>query len=122
MKHSTPSPEPTASPQVHTAVTDGEASEAKPRTRKAAGPARPINRKARLREIVLESPDDWFTAGEMASRIQGREASETQRTATYEMMRRMAKQGELEIDSSSKPTKFRAQPATIRERLLADGR
>lgn len=117
---STPAPEPAAPPQAHSAGTSSKATKGRPRARRSARPANPVNRKARIREIMLESPDEWLTAGDMASRIQGGDPSETQRTATYEMMRRMAKQGDLEIDSSSKPTKFRAQPAAIRERLLAD--
>ena len=69
---------------------------------------------------MLEAPDDWFTVADMAPRIEHGDPSETRRTATYEMMRRMAKQGELEVDNSSRPTKFRGRAATIRERLLAD--
>lgn len=82
--------------------------------------AKPVNRKTRIREITLEAPDEWFTAADMAQRIENRDPSETRRTATYEMMRRMAKQGELELDNSAKPTKFRARPAAIREHLLAE--
>jgi hypothetical protein len=102
------------------AADDTMASRPEPLSGMAVQTAKPVNRKARIREIMLESPDGWFTAAEMASRIEDQIPSETRQTATYEMMRRMAKQGELELENSSKPTKFRARPATIREHLLAD--
>lgn len=118
------SPESPASPesaglvQTDAAEDDDGALEPAMPAVEAAQMAKPLNRKARVREIMLESPDDWFTAAEMALRVEGQVPSETRRTAMYEMMRRMAKQGELERDNSAKPTRFRAQTATIRERLL----
>jgi hypothetical protein len=78
----------------------------------------PTSRKARIREIMLESAGEWLIVQDIAIRLEGREPSAAQRTATYEMLRRMAVQGEPERDSSSKPTRFRARPAVLRERLL----
>lgn len=115
------SPEPPAAPAVDKANDDTKGSMPGQSAGHAAETAMPVNRKIRIREITLESPDEWFTAAEMAQRVENREPSETRRTATYEMMRRMAKQGELELDNSAKPTRFRARPAAIRERLLVDG-
>lgn len=119
-----PEPEPETPKPVVAATTSSAASSSSKRPRAAAKttkPAQPVGRKARLRVIMLESPNDWLTVSDIATRIEGREPSESQRTATYEMLRRMAKQGELEHDSSSKPTKFRARTGVLRERLLAEG-
>jgi hypothetical protein len=115
-------PEPTASSQDDVAADGTQASSPAPPARGGVETLKPVNRKARIREIMLEAPDDWFTAADMAPRLEHGDPSETRRTATYEMMRRMAKQGELEVDMSSRPTRFRGRAAAIRERLLADGR
>lgn len=113
-------PEPTASSQNGVPAATTKAASPAPPARRVVPTLQPVNRKARIREIMLEAPDDWFTAADMAPRIEHGDPSEMRRTATYEMMRRMAKQGELERDNSSRPTRFRARAATIRERLLAD--
>lgn len=117
-----PSSGPTISPQADITTDEAMTSGTEPGSDGLGQAAKPITRKARIREITLESPDVWFTAAEMATRIEHRVPSEARRTATYEMMRRMTKQGELELDSSARPTRFRARPQAIRERLLADGR
>jgi hypothetical protein len=114
-------PEMTASSQDDVAADGTQASRPAPPARGVVQTLKPVNRKARIREIMLEAPDDWFTAADVAPRIEHGDPSETRRTATYEMMRRMAKQGELEVDTSSRPTRFRGRAAAIRERLLADG-
>jgi hypothetical protein len=113
-------PEPTASSQDDVAADGTQASSPAPPARGVVQALKPVNRKVRIREIMLEAPDDWFTAADIAPRIEHGDRSEIRRTATYEMMRRMAKQGELEVDNSSRPTKFRGRAAAIRERLLAD--
>jgi hypothetical protein len=114
-----PALEPARAPKSDTAASGPPASGPGPLANGASHTARMVNRKARVREIMLESPDDWFSAAEVASLVEGRVPSEARRTATYEMMRRMAKLGELELDNSAKPTKFRAHTAAIRERVLA---
>jgi hypothetical protein len=116
----TAAPEPTASSQNGVPAATTKASSPAPPVRRVVQTLKPVNRKARIREIMLEAPDDWFTAADMAPRVEHGDPSEMRRTATYEMMRRMAKQGELERDNSSRPTRFRARAAAIRERLLAD--
>lgn len=89
-------------------------------TAKAAGAknGRPTSRKARVREIMLESAEEWLNVKDISGRIEGREATESERTATYEMLRRMAVQGELERDNTSRPTRFRGKTTVLRERLL----
>jgi hypothetical protein len=116
-----PSPDPPAAAQVDKVDDDTNGSVPGRSAESAVETAKPVNRKTRIREITLESPDEWFSAADMAQRVENRVPSETRRTATYEMMRRMAKQGELELDNSAKPTKFRGRPAAIRERLLVEG-
>jgi hypothetical protein len=78
------------------------------------------SRKARLREVMLEAPEKWLSVKDIATSVEGRESTETDRNAVYEILRRMAVQGEVERDSSSRPTRFRAKAAVLRERLLSD--
>jgi hypothetical protein len=78
------------------------------------------SRKARLREVMLEAPEKWLSVKDIATSVEGRESTETDRNAVYEILRRMAVQGEVERDSSSRPTLFRAKAAVLRERLLND--
>jgi hypothetical protein len=78
------------------------------------------SRKARLREVMLEAPEKWLSVKDIATSVEGREPTETDRNAVYEILRRMAVQGEVERDTSSRPTRFRAKAAVLRERLLND--
>ncbi len=78
------------------------------------------SRKARLREVLLEAPEKWLSVKDIATQVEGREPTETDRNAVYEILRRMTVQGEVERDSSSRPTRFRAKAAVLRERLLND--
>src|SRR6266700_3827845 len=75
------------------------------------------SRKARLREVMLEAPEKWLSVKDIATIVEGQEPTETDRNAVYEILRRMAVQGEVERDSSSRPTRFRAKAAVLRERL-----
>lgn len=79
-----------------------------------------VSRKARLREVMLEAPEQWLSVKEIATSVEGREPTETDKDAVYEILRRMAVQGEVERDSSSRPTRYRAKAAVLRERLLDD--
>lgn len=81
-----------------------------------------LSRKARLREVMLEAPEQWLSVKEIATSVEGREPTETDRDAVYEILRRMAVQGEVDRDSSSRPTRYRAKAAVLRERLLDDTR
>jgi sugar-specific transcriptional regulator TrmB len=69
---------------------------------------------------MLEAPEKWLSVKDIATSVEGRESTETDRNAVYEILRRMAVQGEVERDSSSRPTLFRAKAAVLRERLLND--
>lgn len=80
----------------------------------------PASRKARLREVMLEAPEKWLSVKDIATSVERREPTETERNAVYEILRRMAVQGEVERDNSSRPTRFRAKAAVLRERLLKD--
>jgi hypothetical protein len=80
------------------------------------------SRKARLREVMLEASEQWLSVKDIATTVEGQEPTETDRNAVYEILRRMAVQGEVERDSSSRPTRFRAKAAALRERLLDDAR
>jgi hypothetical protein len=77
-----------------------------------------VSRKARLREVMLEASEKWLSVKDIATSIEGQEPTETDRDAVYEILRRMAVQGEVERDSSSRPTQYRAKAAVLRERLL----
>ena len=78
------------------------------------------SRKARLREVMLEAPEKWLSVKDIATSVERQEPTDTDRNAVYEILRRMVVQGEVERDSSSRPTRFRAKAAVLRERLLND--
>ena len=69
---------------------------------------------------MLEAPEKWLSVKDIATSVEGREPTETDRNAVYEILRRMAVQGEVERDTTSRPTRFRAKASVLRERLLND--
>jgi hypothetical protein len=118
---STPSVPPAASVSVPVAA-NGQADAPATEPASAVGSVRPApaSRKARLREVMLEDPEKWLSVKDVATSVEGRESTETDRNAVYEILRRMADQGEVERDTSSRPTRYRAKAAVLRERLLDD--
>lgn len=116
---STPSAPPTAPMPV---AANGRVDAPEIKSTSATKSVRPISvsRKARLREVMLEAPEQWLSVKEIATSVEGREPTETDKDAVYEILRRMAVQGEVERDRSSRPTRYRAKTAVLRERLLDD--
>jgi hypothetical protein len=116
---STPSVPPTASAPV---AANGrvDAPETEPASATESVRSTPASRKARLREVMLEAHEDWLSVKDIATSVEGRESTETDRNAVYEILRRMTDQGEVERDSSSRPTRYRAKAPVLRERLLDD--
>lgn len=81
----------------------------------------PTSRRARIRALMLERSKEWLKAGEVAYLIEGKEPTEAQKNAAYELLRRMAKQGELERDDSTRPTRYRGKSSVLRQHLVNDG-
>lgn len=81
----------------------------------------PTSRRARIRALMLERSKEWLKAGEVAYLIEGREPTEAQKNAAYELLRRMAKQGELERDDSTRPTRYRGKSNVLRQHLVTEG-
>ena len=109
----TPSAPAAANPHADVPETDSASAE-------ASAQPKPLSRKVRLREVMLEAPETWLSVKDIATKIEGRESTETDRNAVYEILRRMADQGEVDRDASSRPTRFRAKASVLRERLLSD--
>lgn len=94
-------------------------------TRKAARPAPETapsaDRKTRVIEFLLEHPRTWFTSGDVAERTEeGMPLSQTQRNAVSETLRRLLRRGCVDRDETTKPVRYRAISAALRELLLAD--
>jgi hypothetical protein len=94
---------------------------AQPVKAKPGSTGQPASRRARIRTLMLERSDEWLRAGEIAYLIEGSEPTEAQKNAAYELLRRMAKQGELDRDDRTRPTRYRAKPKVIRQHLVNDG-
>lgn len=93
------------------------------RTRKAASPARTAkiaDRKVRIIEFLLEHPRSWFTSAEVADRTEEGSLSPAQRNAVSETLRRLLRRGCVDRDETTKPVKYRAIPAALRELLLTE--
>lgn len=93
---------------------------AKPR-KPSKSPGQPASRRARIRTLMLERSNEWLKAGEIAYLIEGTEPTEAQKNAAYELLRRMAKQGELERDDRTRPTRYRAKSKVLRQHLVNEG-
>ena len=93
-----------------------EAAEAAPKL--AAQAPRSADRKVRIIEFLLENPKQWFTAFEIVGVTEGANPSETQRKAVSEALRRLLRRGGVQRDETSKPVRYRAIPAVLREFLL----
>lgn len=99
---------------------DAHPADAKPdKPSKSTGQS--TSRRARIRALMLERSNEWLKAGEIAYLIEGTEPTEAQKNAAYELLRRMAKQGELERDDSTRPTRYRGKPKVLRQHLVNEG-
>jgi hypothetical protein len=91
-------------------------------TGQIAGPAsqtaKAADRKARVIEFLLEHPRQWFTSAEIAARTEKGKLSATQRNAVSETLRRLLRRGCVDRDETSKPVRYRAISAALRELLL----
>jgi hypothetical protein len=85
----------------------------------AAVAGRAADRKARVIEVLLENPRQWFTSSEVALLTEGENISETQRNAVSETMRRLLRGGAVQRDGETRPIKYRAVSAALRELLLS---
>ena len=103
------------------AVAAAPAAAAKPAA--AAAPAaeagRAADRKARVIEFLLENPRQWLTSSEIAVLTEGKNISGTQRNAVSETLRRLLRRGAVQRDDKSRPVKYRAVSAALRELLLS---
>jgi outer membrane biosynthesis protein TonB len=97
------------------AAAPNPAAEAKP----AGESGRAADRKARVVEFLLENPRQWFTSSEIAVLTEGENISGTQRNAVSETLRRLLRRKAVQRDDKSRPVKYRAVPAALRELLLA---
>jgi hypothetical protein len=88
------------------------ASELTAETTQAAG------RKVRIIEFLLENPRQWFTSSEVALLTENGTVSESQRNAVSETLRRLLRRGAVQRDEKSRPVKYRAVSAVLRELLL----
>jgi hypothetical protein len=91
----------------------GAAKAAAPEARRAA------DRKARVIEFLLENPRQWFTSSEIAVLTEGENISGTQRNAVSETLRRLLRREAVQRDDKSRPVRYRAVPAALRELLLS---
>ncbi len=85
----------------------------------AAEAGRAADRKARVIEVLLENPRQWFTSSEVALLTEGENITETQRNAVSETMRRLLRGGAVQRDGENRPIKYRAVSAALRELLLS---
>ena len=108
-------PEPAAS---ESAASESAASESAA-SEQAAVAGRAADRKARVIEVLLENPRQWFTSSEVALLTEGENISETQRNAVSETMRRLLRGGAVQRDGENRPIKYRAVSAALRELLLS---
>ncbi len=88
--------------------------------RRAAATARGTDRKARIIEFLLENSRQWFTASEIVTVTEGASPSATQRNAVSEALRRLLRRGGVQRDEKSRPVRYKAVPAVLREFLLAE--
>jgi hypothetical protein len=98
-----------------------EKNDAPPANAKVDKPSKPTSRRARIRALMLERSNEWLKAGEIAYLIEGTEPTEAQKNAAYELLRRMAKQGELERDDTTRPTRYRGKSKVLRQHLVEEG-
>jgi len=105
-----------AFPAAEAAEAAEAAAEAAPKL--AAQAPRSADRKVRIIEFLLENPKQWFTAFEIVGVTEGANPSETQRKAVSEALRRLLRRGGVQRDETSKPVRYRAIPAVLREFLL----
>jgi hypothetical protein len=91
-------------------------------TRQANRPAAPTavaaDRKTRVIEFLLEHPRTWFTSSDIAERTEEIPLSQTQRNAVSETMRRLLRRGCVDRDETTKPVRYKAISAALRELLL----
>jgi hypothetical protein len=76
------------------------------------------DRRVRIIELLLENSRQWLTATEIASLVEGGKTTAGQRNAVSEAMRRLLRHGDVERDETSRPVRYRAIPAALRELLL----
>jgi len=86
----------------------------------AAEAGRAADRKARVIEFLLENSRQWFTSSEIAVLTEGENISGTQRNAVSETLRRLLRRGAVQRDDKSRPVKYRAVSAALRELLLGE--
>jgi hypothetical protein len=85
----------------------------------AAETAQSADRKTRIIEFLLENSRQWFTASEIVSVTEGASPSPAQRNAVSEALRRLLRRGGVRRDESTRPVRYKAVPAVLREFLLA---
>jgi hypothetical protein len=97
------------------------AAEAKPAAAKPAAEAgRSADRKVRVIEFLLENPRQWFTSSEIALVTEGENISGTQRNAVSETLRRLLGRKAVQRDDKTRPVRYRAVSAALRELLLSE--
>lgn len=80
--------------------------------------AKAVDRRVRIIELLLENPKQWFTSNEIARITERPNPTSAQRNAVSEALRRLLQHGNVERDESTKPVRYRAIPAALREILL----
>jgi DNA-binding transcriptional ArsR family regulator len=106
-----------AFPAAETAEATGAKTKAAPGP--AAQTAQSADRKVRIIEFLLENSRQWFTASEIVTVTEGASPSATQRNAVSEALRRLLRRGGVQRDEKSRPVRYKAVPAVLREFLLA---
>jgi hypothetical protein len=112
-------PKPAAKPAPKPAAKPAPKPAPKPAAKPAAETVQGADRKARIIEFLLENPRQWFTASEIVNVTEGANPSATQRNAVSEALRRLLRRGGVQRDEKSRPVRYRAVPAVLREFLLA---
>lgn len=86
----------------------------------SAHSAKAVDRRIRIIELLLENPKQWFTSNEVARITERPNPTSAQRNAVSEALRRLLQHGNVERDESTKPVRYRAIPAALREILLGE--